>query len=445
MTLCKVVLTAAMAGLFLYTFLTGYEEMYFFFKGNIVLIFLYSFIYIMFMNTYGGYKIGAIRLRELIFSNAVALLFTDFVAYFIMSLIVYKLLSIWPILICFFTQVLVASFIYIASFRLNDRLYPPEKALLIRSSSAGDETLSEQFINKCSRYKIAKTLVDEKYEKIVESTGDIDVLVVGMVDTALRNRLMAYCFEKNKQLFIMPTMEDIMLNNAAQYMAEDLMVYRCRNRAFTPGQLAAKRFLDIVLSAVLIIITLPITLITALAVKLFDGGPVFFRQKRLTRNGREFMLLKFRSMVPNAEKYTGAVLASENDPRITPVGRFIRACRIDELPQLWNVLKGDMSLVGPRPERPELFQQICKDYPQFSYRLKVKAGVTGYAQLYGKYNTEFEDKVRLDLLYIEKASILQDLQLLFYTLKILFIKESTEGVSRTEYTDAKNRDAADHD
>lgn len=438
MTLCKLLLTMAMGGLFLYVFLVWYEEVYFFFKGNVILLFLYLFIYIMFMNTYGGYKIGAIRLRELMFSCAVATFLTDFIAYFILSLIVYKLLPVWPMLICFLAQCVCASLIYLGVFRMNDRLYPPERALLVRTSSTQDAELAEQFIKKCSRYVIEKALVDDSYDRIVESSKDIPVIVVGMVDVKLRNRLMAFCFENGKQLFIMPTMEDIMLNNASQYMAEDLMVYRFRNRAFTNEQLAVKRLTDIVISTLLLIITSPIILLTALAVKLYDAGPVFFRQKRLTRNGREFMLVKFRSMVRDAEKHTGAVLASEDDPRITPVGRFIRACRIDELPQLWNVLKGEMSMVGPRPERPEIFDEICRDMPQFSYRLRVKAGLTGYAQLYGKYNTTFEDKVRLDLLYIEKASFIQDLQLLFYTVKIVFMKESTEGVDQNRRSISKD-------
>ena len=169
-------------------------------------------------------------------------------------------------------------------------------------------------------------------------------------------------------------------------------------------------------------------LAVAIAVKKQDGGPVFYRQTRLTQGGKHFQLTKFRSMVVNAESGTGAVLAGKNDNRITKVGRFIRATRLDELPQLWNILKGDMSVVGPRPERPEFYETICAEYPEFEYRLKVKAGLTGYAQLYGKYNTSFADKAKLDMYYIQHASLLWDLQLVFYTLKIIFIRESTEGV-----------------
>ena len=177
-----------------------------------------------------------------------------------------------------------------------------------------------------------------------------------------------------------------------------------------------------------IIISSPVMAIVAIMIKSYDKGPVFFKQTRLTRNGKEFKVIKFRSMIQNAEKKGGTFLVLEGDDRITPVGRFIRSARIDELPQLFNILKGDMSFVGPRPERPELYEIYCKTCLEFRYRLKVKAGLTGYAQVYGKYNTSAEDKVRLDLLYIEKASLVQDLQLMLYTLKIIFVKESTEGI-----------------
>ncbi|MDO5112399.1 MAG: sugar transferase [Clostridia bacterium] len=438
MILCKFLLTAAMAGLFLFVFFNWYDEVYFFFKGNLVLLFLYLFIYSMFMYSYGGYKIGALRLRELVFSNAAAAFLTNFVTYFIMCLITYRMLEVWPLLVCFAAQAILSVLLYWLAFRLNEWFYPPVGALLIRSADAQDIAMADAFIRKSTRYLVRETLVGQSYEQIVAIAKDYNVLVTGMLDTKLRSRLMAYCFETGRQLFILPALEDIMLNSAAQYMAEDLLVYRCRNRAFTPDQLAVKRAMDIGFSVLLMLFTLPITLLTALAVKLYDGGPVFYKQERLTRHGQTFQLLKFRSMIPDAEKRTGAVRACDADPRVTPVGRFIRACRIDELPQLLNVLKGEMSLVGPRPERPEIFAEICRDFPQFAYRLKVKAGITGYAQLYGKYNTDFGDKVRLDLLYIEKASILQDLQLLFYTFKILFMKDSTAGVDAAQTAGVEN-------
>ena len=185
---------------------------------------------------------------------------------------------------------------------------------------------------------------------------------------------------------------------------------------------------DIVISGVAFIILSPLFLITAIAVK-SDGGPVFYKQKRLTKDGKVFEIIKFRSMRVDAEKFSGAVLSSgENDPRITKVGRIIRACRLDEIPQLLNIIKGDMSLVGPRPERPELQKKIEEEVPEFGLRLQVKAGLTGYAQVYGKYNTTFYDKLLMDLMYISKTGVLEDLTIILATVKILFSKESTEGI-----------------
>ena len=180
------------------------------------------------------------------------------------------------------------------------------------------------------------------------------------------------------------------------------------------------------LSAIAIGVLSPVFLITAIAIKAEDGGSVFFRQKRVTRDGRIFTILKFRSMHEDAEKY-GAQLTVDNDPRITKVGHFIRRCRIDELPQLINIIRGDMSIVGPRPERIENYELYEKEIPEFKYRTKVKAGLTGYAQVYGKYNTTAYDKLRLDLMYIENYSIILDIKLVLMTFRTLFQKESTQG------------------
>ena len=187
------------------------------------------------------------------------------------------------------------------------------------------------------------------------------------------------------------------------------------------------------------VIALPFMLVIAAAIKLEDGGPVFYKQKRLTLNGREFNILKFRSMIVDAEKYAGAVLAEDNDPRITKIGKLIRATRLDELPQILNILKGDMSIVGPRPERKCFADEFAKEIPEFEYRLKVKGGLTGYAQIYGKYNTSAYDKLRLDLMYIENYSIVLDIKLMLLTLRIMFSKDSTEGIDKARERE-KQRD-----
>ena len=175
-------------------------------------------------------------------------------------------------------------------------------------------------------------------------------------------------------------------------------------------------------------------LVAGIAIRCYDGGPAFYRQVRCTKDKREFEIIKFRSMVVDSEKDGKARLAAENDDRITPIGKFIRATRIDELPQFFNILKGDMSFVGPRPERPEIIAEYEQEIPEFAYRTRVKAGLTGYAQVYGKYNTTNLDKLKLDLIYVERGSILLDLKLILLTIKVVFIKDSTEGLEEGETT-----------
>ena len=229
-----------------------------------------------------------------------------------------------------------------------------------------------------------------------------------------------------------PKISDILVRSSREMHTFDTPLLLSRNNGLTAEQLFGKRCLDIVVSFLMIILAFPVMLLTALAVKLYDGGSAIYKQKRLTLDGREFYVYKFRSMRMDAEKDGVARLASENDERITPVGKLIRMMRIDELPQLWNVLIGDMSLVGPRPERPEIAAEYENWLPQFKSRLKVKAGLTGYAQIYGKYNTTPYDKLKLDLTYIQNYSFVLDLKLLLLTVKILFMKESTEGVTSPE-------------
>ena len=183
------------------------------------------------------------------------------------------------------------------------------------------------------------------------------------------------------------------------------------------------------------IVLSPVFLATAIAIKAYDHGPVFYKQVRLTRDGKTFKIIKFRSMRVDAEKDGVARLSTgDNDDRITPVGKIVRKCRLDELPQLWNILVGEMSIVGPRPERPEIAEQYYRTMPDFQLRLQVKAGLTGYAQVYGKYNTDPYEKLQFDLMYINNMGILTDLELMFATVGILFGSESTTGVEAGQVT-----------
>ena len=200
-----------------------------------------------------------------------------------------------------------------------------------------------------------------------------------------------------------------------------------------------KRLCDIVFSLLFLILLSPVMLVAAIAIHLEDRGPVFYRQERVTLDGKSFNILKFRSMVVDAERY-GAIPATENDPRITRVGRLLRKTRVDELPQLLNILAGQMSFVGPRPERLLHATLYAQQVPEFNYRLRVKGGLTGYAQVYGKYNTSPEDKLKLDMLYIENQSLLLDFKLALLTIKIIFSPESTEGFDKDRSERINRRD-----
>ena len=230
---------------------------------------------------------------------------------------------------------------------------------------------------------------------------------------------------------------DILIKGAENIDLFDTPILLFRNFGLTFEQKFVKRLMDIVLSFLILVVTSPFMLLVALAIKLYDGGPVMFRQERCTIDGKVFKIHKFRSMIVDAEKEGKSIPATDNDPRITPVGRFIRKTRLDELPQMIDILIGNMSMVGPRPERIEHVEKYTEEIAEFEYRLKVKGGLTGYAQIYGKYNTTPYDKLKLDLMYIQNYSLLLDIRLILMTVKIMFMKESTEGFEKQGEKDEK--------
>lgn len=263
---------------------------------------------------------------------------------------------------------------------------------------------------------------------------EYDSVIIGDIPCQARNHILKYCFEHSIRTYILPKISDIMLRGADDINLFDSPLLLARNQGFTFEQKVMKRTMDLILSLIGIIISSPLMLLTAFAILIQDGAPVIHKQTRLTMGGKEFCVYKFRSMIKDAEKDGIARLSAEKDVRVTPVGRVIRRVRLDELPQLFNILKGDMSLVGPRPERPQIAAEYREYMPEFDYRLKVKGGLTGFAQIYGKYNTTPYDKLKLDLMYIENYSFRLDLKLIFMTVKILFMKDSTEGVAEGQTT-----------
>lgn len=238
-----------------------------------------------------------------------------------------------------------------------------------------------------------------------------------------------FCYQHGKRPLLIPNTFEIFCSGAELDKIDDIPVFRPSNLHPTLEVRTLKRCLDLAVAVSGFVCALPFMLFTSLAIKVTDGGPILYRQVRTGRNGKEFHVYKFRTMRIDAEKYSGPMLAQENDPRITKLGRFLRAVRLDELPQIWNVLVGDMSIVGPRPERPFFVEQYIREMPEYAYRHNVKPGITGLAQVYGKYNTTPFDKLVYDLMYIQRCNILTDLTIIIQTVKVLFTKSATEGTS----------------
>ena len=271
--------------------------------------------------------------------------------------------------------------------------------------------------------KAGITAIKEKIEKY-------EGVVICDIPSQVRNVILKYCYQRSIRTYTTPKISDILIRSSESLHLFDTPLLLSRNHRLSFEQRIMKRGMDVVLSLAALFLLSPVFLITAAAIKLYDKGPVFYFQERCTKDGKVFRICKFRSMVEDAEKEGHSIPATDEDPRITPVGRIIRATRIDELPQILNILKGDMSIVGPRPERVEHVELYTRQIPEFRYRMKVKGGLTGYAQVYGKYNTSAYDKLKLDLMYIQNYSLMMDVGIIFKTVKVLFMKESTEGFSR---------------
>ena len=410
----------------------GYDLAYFEHKGKYVLMGVYAVLLYAFFQNSDCTMFGQLHRMDLIIGQIISLCLVNFITYFQLCLIGNAMLSPSPILLLTGIEIVVAILLIVVYTSLYHKLYAPHDMLLIYGHKRG-VGLKIKMDARRDKYNISKLIsVDEGYDAIVEEIPKYDAVILNDVPAQMRNDILKFCYRYRVRTYVAPKLTDIMIRGAKNITLFDTPLLLVKGTGLTPAQRVAKRAMDIILRSVAMIVAAPVMLVVAAAIKLEDGGPVFFKQKRLTRNGREFEILKFRSMIVDAEKYAGAVLATDDDPRITKVGKVIRATRLDEIPQILNILKGDMSIVGPRPERKILADEICKDIPEFAYRLKVRGGLTGYAQIYGKYNTSAYDKLRLDLMYIENYSLLQDIKLIILTLRIIFSKDSTEGIDKAQ-------------
>ena len=411
-------------------------------KGNYLVIGVYAIISAYFIGFFGGFKIGVSKKTNVIISQIIAMLITNGV-YFVITVMmagylsyVIKFFVYYTML--FFAQVILLIFVSYLIISLFYKVFKPYKILNIKGEY--DNNLAKKFHARNDKYNVAGEIsYDVDIEEISQAVDNYDAILINDVPSETRNRILKICFAKGKRVYVTPKISDIILRGAESLAVFDTPLLFSHNSTLTFTERGIKRLADIFLSAMGLIILSPLMILVSLAIFLYDRGPVFYRQTRYTKDGKTFKILKFRSMIPNAEKDGKARLAAENDDRITPVGKFIRATRVDELPQFFNILKGDMSFVGPRPERPEIADEYTKEVPEFAFRLKVKAGLTGYAQVFGKYNTTSYDKLKLDMIYVENCSLLMDLKLLLLTLKVIFIKESTEGLEEGQITASNKR------
>ncbi len=410
-----------------------------YFRGHLLILGIYFILLLFFSNTYGGLKIGYLKPMDVFFSQIFALFMVNFISYFQISLLRNWLVTGTPMVMIFLIQLAISFLWAYATNGLYMKIFRPRRLLLVSGIYPVDD-ITHKFNMRKDKYDIVKSMnISEGIEKIYEEClGNYDGVIIWDVPSQYRNGLVKYCYGRNIRIYVMPKITDVLLKGSTQLHLFDTPVLLLREYAIKVEQRAIKRVIDIVLSLLLIILSSPVMLITAIAIKLYDGGPVLYKQVRCTQNRREFKIMKFRSMRVDAEKDGIARLASKNDSRITPIGKFIRKCRIDELPQLFNILVGDMAFIGPRPERPEIIAQYLEEMPEFAFRMKVKAGLAGYAQVYGKYNTTPYDKLKLDLTYIENYSVWLDIKLMLLTVKILFTPDSTEGVDDNQITAQKN-------
>ena len=407
--------------------------------GNYFLFALLLLIYVSFVKVYGGFMVGTATVPDLIFSQIIAICFLEGISYIVFSLLSYRLVSIWPfILIILAFSSFAAIWVIVIDF-IYFKLHAPKKTIVVFNNV--DSYLSLKGIRSMDkRFRVIRTVNSEKttLEELFDYMKNLDAVFLCGVPSDYRNEVVKHCIATGKVAYVKPKISDTIIRGGRTIQLMNIPVYRCKRSDASLIYTFIKRVGDIVISAVGLVVLSPVILITAICIKSEDGGPVFYKQKRLTLNGKEFDVIKFRSMRVDAEKDGKARLAAEDDDRITKVGKIIRKCRIDEIPQILNILSGSMSIVGPRPERPEIMEEYKDSLPEFALRLQVKAGLTGYAQVYGKYNTPPYDKVQMDLMYVANQSLFEDFRLILMTIKIMLTPSSTEGVSKNQTTALRN-------
>lgn len=401
-------------------------------RGKYVLMGVYALFVIILFHYSDSFNYGNSKLSDITVSQCISIFLANFITYFQLCLISNVMITPVPMLLLTLLDVFLClgcCFLYNVIYL---RHQSPRDILMIYGTESALELEAKMSV-RVDKYHISEMISVEKgFDEICEKIKKHDAVLLNDVPAQIRNDILKYCYTNEIRVYATPKLSDIIMGGAEEIGLFDTPIVLIKGNGLTLEQRFVKRAMDIVLCSIAMVIAAPIMLVVAIAIKLEDGGPVFFKQERVTIGGKKFDILKFRSMIVDAEKNGQVIPATDYDPRITKVGRITRATRIDELPQIINILKGEMSIVGPRPERVEHVEKYTEEIPEFIYRTKVKGGLTGYAQIYGKYNTSAYDKLRLDLMYIEKYSIILDIKLILMTLQIMLRKESTEGFEKKE-------------
>lgn len=390
---------------------------------------VWMFIYCWMCALFGAFSIASSYIGNIVVSQIICIGIPDLFLFFSCCLLARSWVSIWSGIICVICQIVIVCIAVTVTKQILMKRMIPDKTIVIYGdgyTEANAKFFSERLLEKYRHMFEIVEIIDAGTDDIRKKIDDNDRIIMVGINYEHRKELAKYCIDTGKVFYFIPEIEEIIFQNCTTKNLLDTPLKRFDFMNNRKSYQITKRAIDLILAIMLMIISSPFMLITAIAIKLEDGGPVFFSQLRVTKNEKTFYILKFRSMVIDADKH-GVIPTTGKDPRITRVGSIIRPLRIDELPQLLNIIKGDMTFVGPRPERIEHVKKYEAALPDFKYRHMVKGGLTGYAQVYGKYNTSPEDKLKLDLIYIMNQGLYMDFRLLLLTARTVFQKESTEG------------------
>ena len=382
---------------------------------------------------YGKFDIGRRKSKPIIYSVFLATMITDIVAYgmvVIMKTIEpdmnpFQLMDVALLIGTLGVHLLIIIIFAYVGNEIFFMIIPPERCIIITKWNSDLEKISAGLQKYKKQYRVTR-VVDYRRTDLEDILIKMDTAILYDLPLETRDYLVNFCYEHLNNIYLNPEIPDVVESLAEHYLLDDVSMLHTQVQGLTYEQRFMKRTFDIVFSSLAIIVLFPLLGVVAVLIHMDDKGPIFFMQQRATRDGRIFKVIKFRTMKVNS----GNRSATVDDDRITKIGHKLRKYRIDELPQIFNIFMGDMSFVGPRPEMLENVWNYTEEMPEFKYRLRVKAGLTGLAQVVGKYNTSPKDKLILDMMYIERFSMWRDIKLIFQTLIVFLKKDSTEGFDK---------------